>query len=212
MRIKGSPRKGCKCYMRRWDIIQGLINKNKYKRYLEIGIWDITANFEKISCPFKVCVDPNPQLGDVTFRGTSDAYFEQLHPEFKYDMVFVDGLHIHEQTTKDIYNSFKHLNDGGMVIVHDCLPHNKEMQSREDNGTLWTGDVWKSIAKIRMEDTSIVLDVVDTDFGCGILQKGNSQLYPKVDDTKLTFDFFQRNRKELMNVISPDEFIKKYLK
>ena len=107
MRIKGSPRKGCKCYMRRWDIIQGLINKNKYKRYLEIGIWDITVNFEKISCPFKVCVDPNPQLGDVTFRGTSDAYFKQLHPEFKYDMVFVDGLHIHEQTTKDIYNSFK---------------------------------------------------------------------------------------------------------
>lgn len=197
--------------MRRWDIIQRLIEFYNYKKYLEIGIWDINANYEKIRCPYKVCVDPNPQLGQVTFKGTSDEYFNQLRKDFKYDIIFVDGLHIHEQVETDIYNSFKHLNKGGSIVVHDTLPHHEPMQSREDNGTLWTGDVWKAIAKIRMNDETIKVDTVDTDFGCTILQKEKSKLFPtKVNVEDFDFNFFEKNRNELLNVITTQKFLEKY--
>jgi predicted O-methyltransferase YrrM len=39
----------------------------------------------------------------------------------KFDIVFVDGLHIEEQSTKDIHNALKVLNENGTIVVHDCF-------------------------------------------------------------------------------------------
>lgn len=45
--------------MQRWDIINFFIEKNNYNRYLEIGYYK-GWSFDRIGCPFKTAVDPNP--------------------------------------------------------------------------------------------------------------------------------------------------------
>ena len=103
-------------YPSRFEIIQKIINKKKYENYLEIGC-DKNANFSQIEIKNKVGVDP---LSGGTHKMTSDDFFEENN--FKFDCIFIDGLHTYEQAIKDILNSIKFLNNNGIIILHDCLP------------------------------------------------------------------------------------------
>lgn len=193
--------------MKRWDIINSLIKKYKYKSYLEIGTQDPKSNFDKIVTLDKVSIDPFPR-GEVTFTGTSDEYFESIKiKELKFDIIFIDGLHHYEQVLADISNSLKHLSKGGTIVCHDCLPTNSKMQERNDHGGEWTGDVWKAIAYLRMNTDDLHIQVVDTDYGCGILQEGtNIKFTPHINIKDLNYDFYRNNTTNLMNVISTKTF------
>jgi hypothetical protein len=189
----------------RWDIINGLIDRNKYESYLEIGTQDPTCNFIKIHALNKISVEPFP-IAPVSFVGTSDEYFEQLTPDTKFDIIFIDGLHHYDQVLRDISNSLNHLTDNGTILCHDCLPSTQKMQERNDHGGEWTGDVWKAIAILRATNSNITLKTVNTDYGCGIIQFGNSDLISIPDD--LTYEFYLKNRSDLFNIISIEEFSK----
>ena len=189
--------------MERFNIINNLIKKNKYKSYLEIGTQHGNA-FRNIDIPYKICVDPDKQFEDLTHEMTSDEFFEQNKEMF--DIIFVDGLHTEEQATIDIKNSLKFLNKNGSIIVHDCLPHCEEYIQ-----ICWNGTVFRSIIDLRYNNPNVELSVVDTDNGCGIIRRGKQTLYTKVNiELAKTYDYFASDRDELMNVISPDVFIKKY--
>ena len=54
-------------------------------------------------------------------------------------------MHEYEQVKKDIINSVKYLNDGGVIFVHDCLPRGYFEQAVPRSQHVWTGDVWKLI-------------------------------------------------------------------
>jgi len=194
--------------MMRWDIINHLIDKNNYKSYLEIGVQDYSSNCEKIKVEHKVAIDPAPR-NRCDFIGTSDEYFAQLSPEVKFDIVFIDGLHLTEQVNKDIENSLKHLTQNGTIVLHDCNPESERMQVREDHGGPWTGDVWKSIFKHRFRK-DLNVSVVDTDYGCGVIQKG-TQIIPDIEysDVNLNWDTLAFNKKEMLNLISVEEFLNK---
>ena len=106
----------------RIEIIQRIINKQNYKKYLEIGC-DNDENFSNISIDNKIGVDP---LKGGTLRMTSDDFFKQNSQLF--DLVFLDGLHTYEQTIKDINNSLKFiLKPDGMKLSSFLLfnPENK---------------------------------------------------------------------------------------
>ncbi len=45
--------------MQRWDIINHFIEKNNYKKYLEIGYYK-GWSFDKVICDEKTAVDPTP--------------------------------------------------------------------------------------------------------------------------------------------------------
>ena len=194
--------------MMRWDIINHLIDKNNYKSYLEIGVQDYSSNCEKIKAEYKIAVDPAPR-NKCDFIGTSDEYFAQLSLETKFDIVFIDGLHLSEQVDKDIENSLKHLNPKGAIVLHDCNPETESMQVRNDHGGPWTGDVWKSIFKHRFK-LDLEVYVINTDYGCGIIKKG-TQTPPSIEynDSNLTWDTLAFNKKEMLNLISVEEFLNK---
>jgi len=195
--------------MTRTEIINKLIKKNNYKSYLEIGVRDYYINCDKIECEIKHSVDPFPQ-NKCDYKMTSDEFFENIENDVKYDLIFIDGLHLTEQVDKDIENSFKHLADGGTVVMHDCLPEQEANQFRNPVISQWTGDVWKSVVKLRSSRDDISVDVVDTDWGCGILKKSSNVQLSNVDLSSLSWDWFVSNYRDVVNVISVEEFNKKY--
>lgn len=196
--------------MIRSQIINALIEKNGYTRYLEIGIENEQNTFNHIKCPIKVGIDPNVEC---THRMTSDAFFEKF-PDMKFDIIFIDGLHLKEQVIFDLQNSLKGLSEGGTIVVHDCLPTLEVHQLREwryAETSAWTGDVWKAWVHFRRYEESLEMAVVDTDWGVGVIQKEKRFPTVSVPPGELTWEFFQDNRNQLMNVISIEEFVRKFL-
>jgi hypothetical protein len=188
--------------MNRSEIIQNLIDKVQGKNYLEIGMGP-GLNFSEIKCENKTCVDPNPTV-PVTYKLTSDDFF--LSNKEKFDVIFIDGLHWSEQVYKDIINSLNVLNDNGYIICHDMNPHSEFIQRYPQPmvESEWTGDCWKAWVKLKSERTDLNMAVVDTDYGCGVISKGKQKLI-KINK-ELTWDDLNENRKELLNLISIQEF------
>lgn len=187
--------------MNRLNIIQHLINKINAKSYLEIGIYDGYV-FNNIVCDYKVGVDPDFSSKATVFL-TSDDFFASNKENF--DVIFIDGLHHNEQVYRDIENSLKVLNDNGYIICHDMNP-NKEIIQRVPRETAeWTGDCWKAWVTIRSKRDDINMFVVDTDYGCGIINRGKQKLLEIKDE--LNWNNFILNRNEWLNLISLENFI-----
>jgi len=197
--------------MTRTELINGLIQKNNYKTYLEIGVNTPAQpgyNWVGVNISTKHGVDPNV---DTTYKMTSDEFFEK-HVSQKYDIIFIDGLHLHEQVYKDITNSLNFLNENGIIVVHDCNPVAEITQRRERASDAWHGDVWKAIVQLRMENPNIEINTVNTDEGCGIIKKGKQELL-KINDDENCYDysFLDKNREKAINLISIETFKEKYI-
>lgn len=190
----------------RTEIIQYLINKIDAKKYLEIGMGP-GENHNLIVCDYKISVDPYPKV-PVTHNTTSDSFFEKNKEIF--DIVFIDGLHHDYQVYMDIINSLNILSDDGYIICHDMSPSSELMQMvpQPNSGQEWTGDCWKAWVKLRGERNDLQMHVIDVDYGCGIISKGSQELI-KID-SDLNWELLVSKRTELLNLISTDEFIKKY--
>lgn len=188
--------------MKRTQVINHLIKQNNYKKYLEIGTQKKSQNFNNISCDYKISVDPDSK-SDADFKGTSDEFFQQNKE--KFDLIFVDGLHLHEQVFKDILNALMFLEINGTIVCHDMLPINEKEQIREIQN-IWTGDCWKAWIKCRSLFENLEMFVIDTDYGIGIIKKGKQELIklPEI----LDWNYFLQNKK-LMNIISINEFLNK---
>ncbi len=197
--------------MTRSELINLIIKKSNYKSYLEVGVNIPEApgwNFGTINAEIKNSVDPEKKAR-ATYLMTSDEFFDKTI-KIKYDVIFIDGLHIFEQAYRDITNSLKWLNENGTIIVHDCNPVLEITQRRKRASETWHGDVWKAILKLRMEEPDVTIYTVDTDQGCTVIQKGVQKLF-KTDDSTIdiyNFNFFDLNRKNILNLISIRQFKK----
>ena len=100
----------------RLEIVQNIINKKNYNSYLEIGTFKDEL-FGFVKCKNKIGVDP---VWGGNVKKTSDNFFAENTQ--KFDLIFIDGLHHYEQVKKDIINSIKFLNKGGIILMHDCMP------------------------------------------------------------------------------------------
>lgn len=188
--------------MKRNDIINHLIKTYKYKSYLEIGTQHGKC-FDEIVIDYKVCVDPKKVYANLTHEMTSDQFFEQNKE--KFDIIFVDGLHTEEQTTIDIHNSLKVLNDGGTIVVHDCLPHCEEFIQ-----ICWNGTVFRSIIDLRYNHPELNVVVVNEDCGCGIIRRRLPPFPAPYNEVLISvaksYFYYDQNKKSLMNIISKEDF------
>jgi hypothetical protein len=190
--------------MNRTEIINSLISKYNYKTYLEIGIGN-GRNFSAILAEKKIGVDPNLAT-DATHIMTSDEYFKKFTD--KFDLIFIDGLHHSDQVYKDIINAINHINQNGIVVCHDIIPPNEISQKVPRESKIWTGDCWKAFLKLRSEEKNLTMRVIDTDFGIGLIQRGNQDLIVSLADN---YADFEKNKEYLLNIISVEEFKKLYL-
>lgn len=195
--------------IKRYDIINYLIEKYKLVNYLEIGVFK-GDNIRKIKTIHKDGVDPGVEgyvVPEVNYPMTSDTFFELIkgHDEIKYDIIFIDGLHHADQVEKDIKNALNHIVDGGFILLHDCNPVSYEAQLVPRQTIAWNGDVWKAFVDCKSHMPGFKFCCVDTDFGVGVIQVTKDNRYT-LQANIWNWDYFNENRKQLLNLITWDEF------
>jgi hypothetical protein len=205
-------------YVYRYDLINQLIKKFGFKNYLEIGVSDPSECFDNVICENKMGVDPGLEFPDnpVKYPMTSDNFFLQLEngkldldPGFRWDIIFIDGLHISTQVMKDVINSLYHLNPNGYILLHDCNPETYFMQ-REDyyiDGVQhpWNGTVWKVIYNLRATRDDLQVCTVNTDWGVGVIRRGNFNPI-KFDNPFYEYNQMSNSRRRDLGIIEVHEF------
>lgn len=205
--------------MKHLEILNYLINKNNYKSYLEIGVYN-GINFSNVKCENKECCDPcicNVQIRcNITYKMTSDEMFKQMPIDKKYDIIFIDGMHDESYVDRDIMNSLKHLNANGIICLHDTVPPTKKSAIKydtyNDNRGVWCGDVFKSI--IKLYNTNLEYYTVNNgDYGLTII-KHHDDFNINLSDIKCEYEyediFFTNQGMKLLNMISVEEFKQKF--
>lgn len=197
---------------KRYHIINHLIEKYKFKRYLEIGVFE-GENISEIKASHKDGVDPGAEgyfPPAVNYPITSDEFFELIkdHDEIDYDLIFIDGLHHADQVAKDIANALNHIVDGGFILLHDCNPVSYEAQLIPRQTKAWNGDTWKAFVHFKENNPKFECCVVDTDFGVGIIKQNHqNQVSTNIyNGIPLDWEKFDQNRKHFLNLITPEEF------
>ncbi len=188
----------------RISFISAATQKFKNCRYLEIGC-DNNICFKSIPVINKIGVDPD-RGGNV--KDTSDNFFK--NNKNKFDVIFIDGLHIYEQCRKDVINSLKVLSKNGFIFLHDMTPRNwaEENVPRLEN-TLWTGNIWK-VALELSKTQGIDFFVINADMGVGVLKKNEQNIvyhdeYENLKDLKFR-DFLNLN--ESIKYVECEEALK----
>ena len=190
-------------FPRRYDIINKIIIKRNYTSYLEIGCFK-DETFNQINIKKKIGVDP---VSGGNLRMTSDKFF--IENKEKFDLIFIDGLHVYEQVIKDIFNSIKVLKENGIILVHDCLPRKLWYQTPTRMSDTWNGDVWKAIVECRtLENIDTYTCLADEGIGVIKVQKNNNLLNINLSNFKnLKYKEYYTNRESLMNIISVEKLI-----
>lgn len=204
----------------RTDIINFIISKNKNSSYLEIGVRKRESNFNHIKAKYKYSVDPFVKLENKKnhFQIESDDFFKSLNKGnllksgIKFDLIFIDGLHLAEQVERDIKNSLKYIKDDGFIVLHDCNPisewHARQTYRYDFTPAkkIWNGTVWKAFMKKRF-DKNLFTCCIDTDMGVGIISK-TKNIGKSINKTNTFYEFeiLRKNRKKLLNLIDFEEF------
>lgn len=184
--------------MQRYEILNSLIKKNNYKKYLEIGT-QYGNCFTQIDLPrsSKYCVDLYKNFDDLDEEISSDDFFKKC--EETYDIIFIDGDHSYEQSLKDVLNALEVLNEGGVIVCHDCYPENIQETALDCKGT-----VYGTILNLRMSRSDLEVYVINSDCGVGVIKKGISKTIQK--ESNIEFEQFVNNAKYYLNLISVEEF------
>lgn len=194
-------------------IINELIKKYYFTSYLEIGICH-GHNIRRINIKEKIGIDPAPYPeGEeyTTHLTTSDDYFENIiEKDKKFDIVFIDGDHNGVQVYKDIVNSLEHLDDNGIILLHDMNPLFIDFATDYWQGGIWNGSSWKAMVEARRTISGIKCWTIrDADFGIGIIVKRPNE-DNRIDFkpfNELTYADFASRGHFLLNFISHDYFI-----
>ena len=206
---------------KRTDVINLILESRKEKTsYLEIGVRNLEDNFNLINANIKYSVDPGYEVlnNNADFKLKSDDFFnlltrgEILSPEHKFDVIFIDGLHLAEQVDNDITNSLKFIKNDGFVVLHDCNPptewHAREIYEyhKSPAGGAWNGTVWKAFLKRRF-DESLKCCCIDSDWGIGVISK-KIEIGSPIKNKNPFFEYekFSQNRENYLNLITFEKF------
>lgn len=181
--------------MDRMELINALIERGRYTRYLEIGC-QVDISFNAIRAEVKVGVDP---VSGGTVRMRSDDYFRSTDAMF--DLIFIDGDHHHDQVARDIDNALMHLEPNGTIVMHDCLPPDPTYETVHFCGTAWRAFLSRTRTRPDLESFC-----GDFDFGVGIVRRlPNSQIIHLTQSMdQLTYEDLERNRATWMRPMSAD--------
>jgi hypothetical protein len=176
--------------------------------YLEIGTHKNKC-FDQINANDKTGVDPIG-FGEKVLKKTSDEFFLSYNNDKTYDVIFIDGLHTHDQVRKDAINSLKYLKKNGIIFFHDMLPLSWMAECPERIQVTWNGDVWKAGYELN-EANGLDFNVILADHGIGMLKKleNNYILNTQYDQiNKLRYNDFLESKIDYIEAETAVNFIK----
>ena len=127
---------------------------------------------------------------------------DEIPNNIKFDVIFIDGLHLASQVDIDVKNALKYIKDDGFIVLHDCNPptewHARESYEYFQTPALgfWNGTTWKAFLKWRY-NPSVNSCCIDSDWGVGILSK-NRKIGEHIELQNPFFEFalLEANRKK----------------
>lgn len=222
--------------LRKFEIINSLAKKWGYRSYLEICTPTTGCTFDKVDaklfsvyerfvyrCPKHV--DDGSQYDYRTAQDGSSDILDTIWVARGrvpiYELIFVDPWHSLSDSLDDLRGAWKLLKPGGSLVVHDCCPPNADFASPEFRSGGWCGETYRAFVDFLSFRKDVKFTTVDTDFGCGIVQKlsidetaqhSEPLLYcwlqwaalPNSPQAK--FEFFSLNRNVLLNLIDVGEY------
>src|SRR5580704_1257956 len=118
------------------EIVGLLAAKYEFRRYLELCT-PTTGNYYKgldrrvLSTTHRLMYNCPAGFVDgstVDFRSDSleisQCLAEIRGKGLRYDIILVDPFHEYDTSYRDILEAFDLIDEGGMLVVHDCLPPN----------------------------------------------------------------------------------------
>jgi hypothetical protein len=166
----GFPRAGGRYYL---GVFSDLHARLDIDWYLEIGtetgkgLVEVRANVISVDPTFQLRYDTIGSKGEAHFfQKTSDDFFASGFLErmgITLDLAFLDGMHLFEYLLRDFQNAERYMSAGGRILMHDCIPFNRDMAAR-DRGRLdvpWTGDVWKILPILKAYRPDLKITALD---------------------------------------------------
>jgi len=218
--------------MRKYAIINALVRKNRYRRYLEICTPDTGGTFSRVARgPLQVChrlmYRCPPGFEDdsaIDFRSPDERIEGLLPPGTLYDIIFIDPWHTYECSQRDFQAGLALLAPGGTLVLHDCCPVERKMVSPAPPvpWRLWQGVSYCAYLDLVGSLPDATWYTVDTDYGCGVIRKrpgenqtagsGEREIFQQWDRLRSrnqydVFDFYEQHRRELLNLISVEDFL-----
>jgi predicted O-methyltransferase YrrM len=144
-----------------YDLLAQIHTKYRPRVYLEIGVATGKSlalvqqetrvlGVDPVTAEASSLVYHSPRKTPQLYRVTSDEFFathdvrsEMGRPQF--DLAFIDGLHHFDQVLRDFINIEQFAGPDSLVLIHDCLPVDPLVATRERTTAFWTGDVWRII-------------------------------------------------------------------
>ena len=222
------------------EIVGLLAAKYEFRRYLELCT-PTTGNYYKgldrrvLSTTHRLMYNCPADFVDgstVDFRSDSleisQCLAEIRGKGLRYDIILVDPFHEYDTSYRDILEAFDLIDEGGMLVVHDCLPPNAAVATPRFIPSTWCGVTYKAYLDFVCARRGLDYRTVDVDYGCGLIRKldhrsravkslrmiitpfRRSLLWRQWrrigNDFEQAFCFFQKHKKALLNLIGPEEF------
>lgn len=194
----------------RWEVINWLITKKGYESYLEVGVKDGYC-YDRVKCVEKKGIDIDLKTdSDGTVQISSDDFFTGPKRQECFDIIFIDGDHHEKQVLTDITNALGALSEDGAIVMHDCNPKKAVYATPErgENQPLWSGTAYRAYLRFKEVDERLSMCVVDVDWGCGVITFGRQELIDLPEN--YVWEDFDKNRVEWLNLISVEEFKRRF--
>lgn len=200
-----------------YELLSHLHHNIKPETYLEIGVNQgnsiVQAQKETNVIgidPFDSIIYKLPKNIKMYFE-TSDAFFERkdvtkILNNKKIDLAFIDGMHLFEYVLRDFINVEKLSHKDTIITLHDCIPSDAYMTTREFHSGSWTGDVFKMIMILKKYRPDLK---IYNGPGICIVSNINPQNttlqenYDKIlnEYMNITYDDIANNKAEILSII-----------
>src|ERR1700722_11416255 len=218
--------------MRKYDIVNGLARKRGYQSYLEICTPSSGMTFARVDrtqfprCHRLLyrCPEGFTDGAEITYRAANEDISGLIASNARYDCVFLDPFHGYECSYRDLEIVLSLVSPHGVVVVHDCSPPTQDVCGPSPRQRRWCGCTYCAYIDFVFALPELSYYTVDTDFGCGVIQKAPAAQGTPVRKPDAVVDlseswraarnrdadmysFFDQHRRDLLNLVSVRQFL-----
>lgn len=214
------------------EIVGLLAARHGFTRYLELCTattgWHYAALDRRVlTSAHRLMYNCPAQFDDghpIDFRSESfdisECIAEIRRRRMRFDIILVDPWHEFHTSSRDLNVAFDLIDDGGILVVHDCVPPDISVATPHFIPGSWCGVTYKAFLYFVSIRRALDYHTVDIDYGCGVIRKrGRRRSYDleqfslwqqwleTENDHEQSFRFFDTHKKALLNLVGPDEFL-----